>query len=110
MVGKKFDIVGGWWSVTVDPDMFYSPLQHSSRRGTSPASVRGGRQADQAFRFTSNPAARKKMYPEMVRWFQEEGSIIVFSNEIQKYWMKPNVQASVPYPSLELKFEETWLA
>ncbi len=24
--------------------------------------------------------------------------------------MKPNVQASVPYPSLELKFEETWLS
>jgi hypothetical protein len=33
------------------------------------------------------------MYPELVRWFQEEGSIIIFSNEIQKYWMKPNVQA-----------------
>jgi hypothetical protein len=50
------------------------------------------------------------MYPELVRWFQEEGSIIIFSNEIQKYWMKPNVQASVPYPSLELKFEETWIS
>ncbi|HVG80329.1 MAG TPA: ABC transporter substrate-binding protein [Patescibacteria group bacterium] len=111
MVGKKFDIVGGWWSVTVDPDMFYSPLQHSS----SPWNFAGfkSEEADkriEAFRFTSSPAARKKMYPEMVRWFQEEGSIIVFSNEIQKYWMKPNVQASVPYPSLELKFEETWLA
>jgi len=111
MVGKKFDIVGGWWSVTVDPDMFYSPLQHSS----SPWNFAGfkSEEADkriEAFRFTSSPAARKKMYPEMVRWFQEEGSIIVFSNEIQKYWMKPTVQASVPYPSLELKFEETWLA
>ncbi len=111
MVGKKFDIVGGWWSVTVDPDMFYSPLQHSS----SPWNFAGfkSEEADKridAFRFTSNPAARKKMYPEMVRWFQEEGSIIVFSNEIQQYWMKPNVQGSVPFSSLELKFEDTWLA
>ena len=80
MVGKKFDILGGYWSVTVDPDMFYSPLQHS----TSPWNFSGfkSEEADKrldAFRFTTSPAARKKMYPELVRWFQEEGSLIVFS-------------------------------
>jgi peptide/nickel transport system substrate-binding protein len=111
MVGKKFDIVGGWWSVTVDPDMFYSPLQHS----TSPWNFSGfkSEEADKridAFRFTTNPAARKKMYPELVRWFQEEGSIVVFSNEIQRYWMKPNVNGSAPLGSLELRFEDTWIA
>jgi hypothetical protein len=50
------------------------------------------------------------MYPELVRWFQEEGSLIVFSNELQRYWMKPNVQGSAPLSSLELRFEDTWLA
>jgi ABC-type transport system substrate-binding protein len=61
MVGKKFDIVAGWWSVTVDPDMFYSPLQHSS----SPWNFAGfkSEEADkriEAFRFTSaRPRARR---------------------------------------------------
>ena len=50
------------------------------------------------------------MYPELVRYFQEEGSLVVFSNEIQRYWMKPNVQGSTPLSSLELRFEDTWLA
>ena len=57
----------------------------------------------------TDPAARKKMYPEMVRFFQEEGSLVIFSNEIQRYWMKPNVQGSVALSSLELRFEDTWL-
>src|SRR5207247_1679888 len=100
LVGKKFDIAAAWWSVTVDPDMFYSPLQHS----TSPWNFSGfkSEEADKridAFRFTTSPAARKKMYPELVRWFQEEGSLIVFSNEIQRYWMKPNIHGSAPLPS-----------
>jgi peptide/nickel transport system substrate-binding protein len=111
MVKKNFDVVGAYWSVTVDPDMFYSPLQHS----TSPWNFTGfkSEEADKridAFRFTTSAAARKKMYPELVRWFQEEGSIIIFSNEIQRYWMKPSVQGSVPLGSLELRFEDTWLA
>jgi hypothetical protein len=50
------------------------------------------------------------MYPELVRWFQEEGSLVVFSNEIQRYWMKPNVRGSVPLSSLELRFEDAWIA
>jgi len=45
-----------------------------------------------------------------VRWFQEEGSLIVFSNEIQRYWMKPNVNGVVPLSSLELRFEDAWLS
>jgi peptide/nickel transport system substrate-binding protein len=111
LVGKKFDIAGAWWSVTVDPDMFYNPMQHS----TSPWNFTGfkSEEADKrldAFRYTANPAARKKMYPELVRWFQEEGSLIVFSNEIQRYWMKPNVNGMVPLSSLELRFEDVWLA
>jgi peptide/nickel transport system substrate-binding protein len=111
LVGKKFDIAGAWWSVTVDPDLFYNPMQHS----TSPWNFTGfkSEEADRrldAFRFTASPAARKKMYPELVRWFQEEGSLIVFSNEIQRYWMKPNVNGMVPLSSLELRFEDVWLS
>src|SRR5262247_2722328 len=111
LVGKKFEMAAAWWSVTVDPDLFYYPLQHSA----SPwnfcgfKSEEGDRRID-LFRTTTNPAARKKMYPDLVRWFQEEGSLIVFSNEIQRYWMKPNVNGSVPLSSLELRFEDTWIA
>ena len=109
-VAKKFDVAAAYWSVTVDPDLFYYPLQHSA----SPWNFGGfkSEEADRrldAFRTTTNPAARKKMYPDLVRFMQEEGSLIVFSNEIQRYWMKPNVQGSVPLSSLELRFEDTWL-
>jgi peptide/nickel transport system substrate-binding protein len=111
LVGKKFDIAAAYWSVTVDPDMFYYPLQHSSSAWNFSGfkSEEGDKRLD-AFRFTASAAARKKMYPELVRWFQEEGSLVIFSNEIQRYWMKPNVQGSAPLSSLELRFEDTWLA
>lgn len=111
LVGKKFDVAAAWWSVTVDPDMFYYPLQHSA----SPWNFSGLKSEEtdkriEAFRQTTNPAARKKMYPDLVKWMQEEGSLIVFSNEIQRYWMKPNVQGSVPLSSLELRFEDSWIS
>ena len=111
LVGKKFDIAGAWWSVTVDPDMFYYPMQHSSSgwNFTGFKSEEADKRLD-AFRFTANPAARKKMYPELVKWFQDEGSLLIFSNEIQRYWMKPNVQGSAPLGSLELRFEDAWMA
>jgi peptide/nickel transport system substrate-binding protein len=111
LVGKKYDIAGAWWSVTVDPDMFYYPMQHSSSgwNFTGFKSEEADKRLD-AFRTASSPAARKRMYPELVRYFQEEGSLLIFSNEIQRYWTKPNVQGSVPLSSLELRFEDTWLA
>jgi peptide/nickel transport system substrate-binding protein len=111
LVGKKFDVAGAWWSVTVDPDMFYYPMQHSSS-GWNFSGFKS-EEADKRldlFRFNASPAARKKMYPELVKWFQEEGSLLVFSNEIQRYWTKPSVQGSVPLSSLELRFEDAWMA
>jgi peptide/nickel transport system substrate-binding protein len=110
LTGKKFDVAAAWWSVTVDPDLFYYPMQHS----TSPWNFTGFKnpEADKrldAFRFTADQAARKKMYPELVKFFQEEGSLLVFSNEIQRYWTKPNVQGSVPLSSLEVRMEDVWM-
>ena len=111
LVGKKFDIAGGWWSVTVDPDMFYYPLQHSS----SPWNFCGfkSEEADKridAFRFTTSPAARKKMYPELVRWFQEEGSLDRLQQRdpaLLDEAERPGLGAAAR--SLELRFEDTWL-
>jgi peptide/nickel transport system substrate-binding protein len=109
--GKRFDFAAVWWSVTVDPDLFYYPLQHSKSgwNFSGLASEEADRRLD-AFRFTSDQAARRKMYPELVKFFQEEGSLIVFSNEIQRYWTKPNVQGVVPLSSLEVRFEDVWLS
>ena len=111
LTGKKFDVAAAWWSVTVDPDMFYYPMQHSASpwNFTGLKSEEADRRLD-AFRFTSDQAARRKMYPELVRFFQEEGSLLIFSNEIQRYWTKPNVQGVVPLSSLELRLEDAWLA
>ena len=51
-----------------------------------------------------------KMCPEMMRFLQEEGWLLVFSSEIERCWTKPNVQGSAPLSSLELRFEDTWLS
>jgi peptide/nickel transport system substrate-binding protein len=111
LVGKKFDVAAAWWSVTVDPDLFYYPMQYSKSgwNFTGFKSDAADERLD-AFRFTSDQAARRRMYPDLVRFFQEEGSLIVFSNEIQRYWTKPSVQGVVPLSSLELRFEDTWLS
>jgi len=34
----------------------------------------------------------------------------VFSNEIQRYWTKPNVDGVVPLSSLEVRLEDVWMA
>jgi peptide/nickel transport system substrate-binding protein len=111
LVGKRFDVAAAWWSVTVDPDLFYYPLQHGSSGWNFCGfkSEEADRRLD-AFRFTADQAARKRMYPELVKYFQEEGSLIIFSNEIQRYWTKPNVQGSVPLTSLEVRLEDVWLS
>jgi len=110
LTGRKFDIAAAWWSVTVDPDLFYYPMQHSSSAWnfTGFKNPDGDKRLD-AFRFTADPAARKKMYPEMMRFLQEEGSLLV-SNEIQRYWTKPNVQGVVPLSSLEVRLQNVWMA
>src|SRR4029450_10556780 len=67
LVGKKFDIAGAWWSVTVDPPLFSSPLQPSSS-GWNFCGLKS-EEVDKrldAFRFNGSPAVRKKMYPELV--------------------------------------------
>jgi peptide/nickel transport system substrate-binding protein len=108
---KKFEIAAVWWSVTVDPDLFYYPLQHSTSGWNFGGfkSEEADRRLD-AFRFTSDQAARKRMFPELVRFMQEEGSLLIFSNEIQRYWTKPNVQGVAPLSSLEVRFEDVWLS
>jgi peptide/nickel transport system substrate-binding protein len=111
LVGKKFDVAATWWSVTVDPDIYYYPLQHSK----SPWNFSGLKSEEvdarlDAFRHSADPAARKKLFPELVRFMQEEGSLVIFSNEIQRYWTKPNVQGVVPLSSLELRFEDVWIS
>jgi peptide/nickel transport system substrate-binding protein len=111
LVGKKFDVAAAWWSVTVDPDLFYYPMQHSRSpwNFTGFKSDEADRRMD-AFRHTSDQAARRKMYPELVRYMQEEGSLLIFSNEIQRYWTKPNVQGVAPFSSLEVRLEDVWLS
>ena len=111
LVGKKYDVAATYWSVSVDPDLVYYPLQHSTSgwNFSGLKSEEADRRLD-AFRFTSDQAARRKMYPELVRFFQEEGSLIIFSNEVQRYWTKLNVQGAAPVSSLELRFEDVWIA
>jgi ABC-type transport system substrate-binding protein len=94
----------------VDPDLCYYPLQHSKSGWNFGgfSSEEADRRLD-AFRFTSDQAARKKMYPELVRFMQEEGSLIIFSNEIQRYWTKPNIHGAVPLSSLEFRCEDVWI-
>ncbi len=110
LVGKKFGIAATWWSLSIDPDLTYYPLQHSKSPWNFPGlkSDEVDRRLD-AFRFNTDQAARKKLWPDLVRFMQEEGSLIIFSNEIQRYWTKPNVHGVVPLSSLELRLEDVWI-
>jgi peptide/nickel transport system substrate-binding protein len=111
LVGKKFDVAAARWSITVDPDMFYYPLQHSA----SPSNFCGF-QSEEGDRCIEAYSGRTRARPRARRYTltwcagSRRISLIVFSNEIRRYWMKPNVHGSAPLSSLELRFEEAWIS
>jgi ABC-type transport system substrate-binding protein len=61
-------------------------------------------------KFTSEPdaAKAKEIYPEMLDVFGQEAPYMFIANQLQQYWMKPNIHGSVPLSSLEIRVEDMW--
>jgi peptide/nickel transport system substrate-binding protein len=106
---KRYDFTSTYWSATLDPEMCYFPLGHSK----SPWNFAGVNDPEldralEAFRFSVDPAARKKAYSEAVRLNALNGGVVFQVNFVRTYWTQPNVQGVATLPSLEVRMEDVW--
>jgi peptide/nickel transport system substrate-binding protein len=106
---KKYDLTITYWSASLDPAHVYVPLAHSK----SPWNFSANKSARiddvvEKFAYTTDQAARKAAYPDVVRTVAEEAPFIFVVNEIQEYWTKADVFGAEPLPSLEIRAEDMW--
>jgi peptide/nickel transport system substrate-binding protein len=106
---KKYDLTSTYWSATLDPAHLYFPIGFSKSPWNFPAN-KSTRIDDvvQKFAFSTDEAARKAAYPDVVRTVAEEAPILFLTNEIQRYWTKDNIKGATPLPSLEVRAEDVW--
>ena len=87
----------------------YLPVGYSKSPWNFPANKNARIDAAlEKFAYTTDEAARKSAYPEVVMAVAEEAPIIFLTNEIQRYWTQDDVKGSVPLPSLEIRAEDMW--
>ncbi len=112
LVGKKFDIAGGVVERHRRPRHVLLP-DAALLLGLELLRLQVGGGATSGSTPSASPRTRPRARRCTRSWCagsRRRARSIVFSNEIQRYWMKPNVQGSVPLSSLELRFEDTWLS
>ncbi len=106
---KKYDLTSTYWSATLDPVHLYLPVGYSKSPWNFPANKNARIDAAlEKFAYTTDEAARKSAYPEVVMAVAEDAPIIFLTNEIQRYWTQDDVKGSVPLPSLEIRAEDMW--
>ena len=106
---KKYDLTSTYWSATLDPAHLYFPVGYSKSPWNFPANKSAKIDAAlEKFAYTTDEAARKSAYPEVVMAVAEDAPIIFLTNEIQRYWTQDDVEGSVPLPSLEIRAEDMW--
>lgn len=106
---KKYDLTSTYWSATLDPVHLYLPVGYSSSPWNFPANKSAKIDAAlETFAFSTDDAARKSAYPDVVRAVAEDAPIIFLTNEIQRYWTTTSIQGAVPLPSLEVRVEDMW--
>jgi peptide/nickel transport system substrate-binding protein len=106
---KKYDITSTYFSASLDPAHLYLPVLHSGAGFNFPAY--SNKQTDQLldrFAYTQDPKLRRQYYEDVVQRVADEAPIVFLANELQRYWMKPNLMGSVPVPSLEIRAGEMW--
>jgi len=96
LVGKKFDIAGGWWSVTVDPDSVLLP-DAALLLGWNFCGFKSERRtALDAFRFTANAPRARRCTRSWCAGSRRKLADRLQQRAASGYWMKPNVQGSAP--------------
>jgi peptide/nickel transport system substrate-binding protein len=106
----KYDMTSGYWSATLDPALFYFPFTSWPSPWNFPGiNSPAINAALRKFVYSSDQRARKVAYEDVVRVVAEEAPVIFLSNQIQRYWTKPDVFGSVPLPSLDIRLEDMWV-
>jgi peptide/nickel transport system substrate-binding protein len=106
---KKYDLTSTYWSATLDPVHLYLPVCYSKSPWNFPANKNAKIDAAlEKFAYTTDEAARKAAYPDVVMAVAEDAPIIFLTNEIQRYWTQDSLHGSVPLPSLEIRVEDMW--
>jgi peptide/nickel transport system substrate-binding protein len=106
---KKYDMTSTYFSATFDPSFIYGTVTRTGGSFNFPGY--SNKQSDaliDKFTYQADQAARKQVYPELVRRIQQEAPILFLTNEIQRYWTKPSFHGPTPLPTLEIRAEEMW--
>lgn len=107
--GHQYGLAGGYFSVSIDPRMTYLMLGRSTSPFNS-SGIKSDKLDAVLDRFVSEPddAKAKLIYPDVLTAFGEEAPYMFIANQLQQYWMKPDIHGSAPYPSLEIRVEDMW--
>lgn len=106
---KKYDMTSTYFSATFDPSFIYGNVVRTG--GSFNFVGYSDKQTDaliDKFTYQADQAARKQVYPDVVRRVAEQAPIIFMVNEIQRYWTKPSFHGPTPLPTLEIRAEEMW--
>jgi peptide/nickel transport system substrate-binding protein len=107
----NYQLTSGYWSSILDPDQFYGQLMFS----TSPSNVTGynNPQMDTlatSARTETDFETRKAMYTQARELINAEVPLTFVHYELLNYATAKNVQGTVIYPSMELRFKDVWIA
>jgi peptide/nickel transport system substrate-binding protein len=106
----KYDMSSGYWSATLDPALFYFPFTYWPSPWNFPGiNSPAINAALRKFVYTGDQKVRKAAYADVVRAVADEAAVIFLSNQIQRYWTKPDVFGAVPLPSLDIRVEDMWV-
>ena len=106
----NYQMTSGYWSSILDPDQFYGQLMLS----TSPSNVTGynNPQMDQFAndgRTETDFNTRKATYQQARELLNTEVPLTFVHYELLNYATAKNVQGTVIYPSMELRFKDVWI-
>jgi peptide/nickel transport system substrate-binding protein len=106
---QKYDMTTTYFSATFDPAFIYGIVTRTGGSFNFPGY--SNKQTDELidrFVFEGDQDKRKQVYPDLVTRIAEEAPILFLTNEVQRYWTKPNFHGPTPLPTLEIRAEEMW--
>ena len=107
----NYEITSGYWSSILDPDTFYHQLMLS----TSPSNVTGYNNPEMdrlavEGRTATEFEQRKAIYKQARELLNTEVPLTFVHYELLNYATSKNVMGSQILPSMELRFEDVWIA
>jgi peptide/nickel transport system substrate-binding protein len=110
-LGKNYEITSGYWSSIQDPNDFYGLVLLSE----SPQNFTGYANPDldtliRSARSETDFDKRKATYKQIRDIVNQDVPLTFVHYELLNYATAKNVQGTKIYPSMELRFEDVWIA